>query len=133
MPTPLPVDPLAHLSQALTLRLRRHEVLVGNWAHADTPGYQARDFDFQQALAQATQGGAQGLALTHPQHLGRSGDSGVDLAYRMGVQPAIDGNTVDPDLERSHVLKNAFMAEASMQFLGAAFRARLSAITGQPS
>ncbi len=33
--------------QALTLRSRRAEVIAGNLANADTPGYKARDFDFK--------------------------------------------------------------------------------------
>jgi flagellar basal-body rod protein FlgB len=36
--------------QALTLRANRQQVLAGNIANADTPHYQARDFDFATAL-----------------------------------------------------------------------------------
>jgi flagellar basal-body rod protein FlgB len=53
--------------------------------------------------------------------------------YRVGVQPAKDGNTVDPDIERGHFVKNAFFTEAALNFLGSTLRSRMSAITGQPS
>jgi flagellar basal-body rod protein FlgB len=39
--------------EALALRAQRQQVLASNIANADTPSYQARDFDFGQALAQA--------------------------------------------------------------------------------
>ncbi|HXK55597.1 MAG TPA: flagellar basal body rod protein FlgB, partial [Gammaproteobacteria bacterium] len=38
--------------QALKLRSRRAEVLAGNIANADTPGYKARDFDFHKLIQQ---------------------------------------------------------------------------------
>ena len=39
--------------EALNLRARRQEVLSANIAHADTPGFKARDFDFNSTLTQA--------------------------------------------------------------------------------
>ena len=39
---------------ALQLRARRAEVLANNLANADTPGFKARDFDFQAILAGET-------------------------------------------------------------------------------
>jgi flagellar basal-body rod protein FlgB len=53
--------------------------------------------------------------------------------YRVPVQPAADGNTVDPDIERGHFVKNAMFTESALSFLGSTLRTRLSAITGQPS
>ena len=58
---------------------------------------------------------------------------GIKPLYRIPVQPAIDGNTVDPDLERGHFVKNSFFTESAISFLGSSLRSRLSAITGQPS
>ena len=37
--------------EALALRAQRMTVLANNIAHADTPGYQARDIDFKAVLA----------------------------------------------------------------------------------
>ena len=77
-----------------------------------------------------------GLATSHPDHLrGGLADQDVDhmALYRIPVQPSVDGNTVDPDLERGHFMKNAWMTEGTLSFLGSTIRTRLSAITGQPS
>ena len=60
--------------KTLDLLSERQKVLAGNIANADTPGYQARDFDFAQALAQARGGqGGETLAVTEPGHLSVSG------------------------------------------------------------
>ena len=37
-------------AQALTLRSERQRLIASNIANADTPGYQARDFDFAATL-----------------------------------------------------------------------------------
>ena len=46
------------LEQTVTFAQRRHELLAGNLANLDTPGYRARDLsvgDFQNALAESIQ------------------------------------------------------------------------------
>ncbi len=52
--------------EALALRAHRQQVLASNIANGDTPGYQARDFDFGKALASAyptAPAGSQGGSL----------------------------------------------------------------------
>ena len=41
------------LARTLTLHQRRHEVLTSNLANVETPGYRARELDFQDALREA--------------------------------------------------------------------------------
>jgi len=74
---------------------------------------------------------ARHVVLQSEARAGRVGQ-GVKVA-RVGVQPSLDGNTVDPDIERGNFVKNAFFTEAALSFLGSTLRTRLSAITGQPS
>jgi flagellar basal-body rod protein FlgB len=132
-------DSLRFGEAALRLRSLRQEMLTGNLVNADTPGYKARDIDFASELSRALSGGAGqgglGLSTTHSGHLpGRASQTGgIKPLYRIPVQPAIDGNTVDPDLERGHFVKNSFFTESAISFLGSSLRSRLSAITGQPS
>ena len=119
-------DELMFNAQALELRARRQEVLAANLANAETPGYKARDFDFGAALRAASgvpeAGAAQGplqLAATDARHL--RGDAGdglpVALKYRTPAQAAIDGNTVDPDLERTRFADNALRYDAALRML----------------
>jgi flagellar basal-body rod protein FlgB len=121
-------------AQALELLAQRQKVLAGNIANADTPGYQARDFDFAQALAQARGGtGAGALQATQAGHMGGGGAAPgqPDLQWRTPEQPSLDGNTVDLDRERARFADNALRYEATLRFINNDVRTMLSAITGQ--
>ncbi|WP_427911959.1 flagellar basal body rod protein FlgB [Ramlibacter sp. MMS24-I3-19] len=121
-------------AQALTLLAERQKVLAGNIANADTPGYQARDFDFAQALAAARAGnGVGGMQATNAAHLGAAGGTPGDpaLQWRTPEQPSLDGNTVDLDKERARFADNAMRYEATLRFINNDVRQMLSAITGQ--
>lgn len=131
-------DPLTFGETALKLRSFRHEVLSSNLVNADTPNYKARDIDFPSVLESKLKGIADptslGLDLTHEAHIAvpvRVG--GPNKMFRVPVQPSVDGNTVDPDIERGHFVKNSMFTESALSFLGSTLRTRLSAITGQPS
>jgi flagellar basal-body rod protein FlgB len=123
-------------ANALELLSQRQKVLAGNIANADTPGFQARDFDFAGALAQAKGEGA-GMATTARGHLNAGGapaSSGVptvQLEWRTPDQPALDGNTVDLDRERAAFADNSLRYEATLRFINHDVRTMLSAITGQ--
>lgn len=131
-------DPLTFGETALKLRSLRHELLSSNLVNADTPHYKARDIDFQSVLMQRMSGqtspSSVSLDVTHQGHIQMTSSmQSPQQMFRVGVQPSLDGNTVDPDIERGHFVKNAFFTEAALSFLGSTLRTRLSAITGQPS
>lgn len=102
----------AFVQSALSIRASRQEVLAANLANSDTPGFKARDLDFAEALRSAM-GGVNGgltLARTSARHLEGGVAGGLSdevLKYRSTVQPSLDGNTVDPDVERAHFAENA--------------------------
>ncbi len=122
---------------ALLLRSERSRVLAGNLANADTPNYKAQDFDFRQALENAT--GLQRAnapapaARTHAGHLpaGGLGSGSPVLQYRTAPQSSLDGNTVDMDLERANFADNTVRYEASLRFLNGQIRTLMLAINGQ--
>ena len=121
---------------ALKLRSQRTEVLAANLANADTPNYQARDIDFKSALAVATgeQKGGVHLATTSARHIGvaeGNGSSPAELKYRTPLAPALDGNTVDAQLEQASFAENSVRYQATLTFLNQKFRGLLTAITGQ--
>lgn len=122
-------------AQALKLRSQRTEVLASNLANADTPGYRARDVDFKAALAEAgSPNGGVHLATTSKGHIGTSGPVGnasPELKYRVPLAPAIDGNTVDAQLEQAAFAENTVRYQATLSFLSSKFRGLLTAITGQ--
>lgn len=131
---------------ALSLRSTRQEVLASNIANADTPNYKARDVDFASALkgALAKAGdAAPALKGTSPQHMAGKGvagaagskaaDSlpdGTPLLYRTPAQGAVDGNTVDMDLERNAFADNAIRYETAITLLNGQIKGMLAAIQG---
>ena len=119
-------------AQAMQLRSQRNEVLATNIANADTPGYKARDLDFNAVLRQ-TQSGGDGLRITHVRHLGVNGASPgqAQLMYRLATQPSQDGNTVDVQQEQAAFAENAVRYQASLEFLNSRIRGLLTAIKGQ--
>lgn len=126
------------LSQALNLRTQRHQVLASNIANADTPHYKARDFNFasamQNALAGRLEAGGIGLARTAPGHIAGGGGQGpADLKFRSDSQSAVDGNTVDMDVERAQITENALQYQILTQLIGDKFKGLRSALASTNS
>lgn len=123
------------LQKSLDLRAYRQQVLASNVANADTPNYKARDFDFSKELTRAVdaRGGKIELKATSPRHLQPKQDNplGVDLQYRSSVQPSIDGNTVDMDVERSQFTDNAIHYQFAVDRVSGKIKNMLTAIQGQ--
>ncbi|MBB6123808.1 flagellar basal-body rod protein FlgB [Sphingobium subterraneum] len=92
--------------KALELRSQRLNLLASNIANASTPGYKARDLDFDAALKTATQGqtsvdnAAQGA-----------------MGYRIPLQPSVDGNTVELSTEQTLFAENAVKYRTTLSFL----------------
>jgi len=117
---------------ALQLRARRAEVLANNLANADTPGFKARDFDFQAILAGETEKNtALGMSATHSAHLSGSIDADDSLKYRNPLQPSIDGNTVDAQTEQALFARNSLDYNATFEFLSGKFKGMRNAIRGE--
>jgi flagellar basal-body rod protein FlgB len=123
---------------ALRVRNQRQEILASNIANADTPNYKARDIDFKSAMSQALSGGASnsgGLNTTDSQQLNASPNQGwagnQEPLFRPVIQGAVDGNTVDMDVERNQFVDNSLRYEASITMMNGQIKKLLSAITGQ--
>ena len=132
--------------KALHLRAQRSEIIASNIANAYTPGYQARDIDFKSALSEAmgenraaVASGAN-LALrasSHGTSINESGqrisstnDVAASIKYRIPMQSALDGNTVETDREQAAFADNTVRYQATLQFLGGKFSSMKNAISG---
>jgi flagellar basal-body rod protein FlgB len=128
-------DSLSFQAQALTLRAERQRLIASNIANADTPGYQARDMNFAQALQQATSGMASAgtMQATQPGHMQPAGGPGGDanLQYALPSQTNLDRNTVDLDRERASFADNSLKYEAALRFINYDVKQQLDAIKGQ--
>ncbi|KQQ33446.1 flagellar biosynthesis protein FlgB [Duganella sp. Leaf126] len=121
---------------ALNLREKRQAVLASNIANADTPNYKARDIDFASAMKAAVDKATPTASLktTAPRHFanpptdgGVLGD-GTPLLYRGVVQGAVDGNTVDMDVERNQFADNAVRYEAGLTMINAQIKGMMNAL-----
>ena len=92
---------------ALTLRSERMGVIASNIANAATPGYKARDIDFNAAL-DARLAKARGAAII-------SGDA--QMLYRQPTMPSLDGNTVELNREQVAFAENAVAYSATLSFV----------------
>ncbi|GAL14336.1 flagellar basal-body rod protein FlgB [Vibrio astriarenae] len=107
---------------ALNLRAERSKVIAGNLANVDTPGFKARDYDFQAALAEVESRVQSGQSV---------GLSAQQLKYRNPYNNAIDGNTVELGVEQAMFAQNSMDFETSLTFLNMKFKGLSTAITGQ--
>ena len=118
------LDELLHFNhQALNLRAQRQQVLASNIANADTPGYKARDFDFKAALEAATAQPAPATGMS-------KAPAQPELLFRSTLQPSLDANSVDMDVERAQFAENVVHYEANITVLTHRIRMMLSAIQG---
>ena len=104
--------------QALAVRSQRMGVLASNIANASTPGYKAKDIDFQAALASAGTG---------------SIDSAIADAtlYRVPLQPSQDGNTVELATEQTAFAENAVAYQTTLAFLNGRINTITRALRGE--
>ncbi len=104
-------DTTAALKASMDLRFRRQELLAGNIANADTPGYTPRDLSFEGALAHAMGDEVvpPGFVRTHDAHLAGDGvESAADrVVERSDVTNTLDGNGVNLDLELARLADNS--------------------------
>jgi flagellar basal-body rod protein FlgB len=139
-------DTLNFQADALALRSERQRVIASNIANADTPGYQARDFDFASALRDATGQSSAGQSSLAPMKLqmstpsaGQMGRGGApagskeatDLNYASPAQTNLDSNSVDMDRERATFADNTVRYEATLRFINSQVKTLNTAITGQ--
>jgi flagellar basal-body rod protein FlgB len=90
---------------ALALRSQRLSMLASNIANAATPGYKARDIDFERALSLASRG----------QNVAEAAEGSA--AFRVPVTPSLDGNTVELSTEQTLFAENAVQYRTTLAFL----------------
>jgi flagellar basal-body rod protein FlgB len=114
-------DPtIGALNTSLNLRLLNQNVVSGNIANADTPGYKAKTVEFESALRDAL--GVNGelpMQETDPRHIVHRDTDSVDPEIYddpNGVE-SLDGNTVDRASEMAKLAENQLLYDASAEML----------------
>jgi flagellar basal-body rod protein FlgB len=97
------------IETSLDIAKKRHGLITGNIANLDTPGYRAKDVDFNDALKDALEGTSADLFRTHPRHFGSR------MSY---PEPSSSGtDSVDIDKEMSKLAENNLRYRTSVEVL----------------
>lgn len=117
--------------KAMQVRTERMEIIAGNLANANTPGYKAKDLDFQKVMQRAQFSREHNLVRTNENHLKGSMQGSGDVQFRIPNQPDTgDGNTVDVQLERNTFLDNNLRYQAGLEFLNGKIKGMKKALSG---
>jgi flagellar basal-body rod protein FlgB len=110
------------LGASLHLREIRNNVISSNIANAETPGYQAKKVDFEDALARALD--LEGMAPMQgaaPEHIavgpGAISRIKADVYENPDVDVNNDGNTVDMEREMTNLAENSITYKAAVQLI----------------
>ena len=123
--------------KALLIREQRAELIANNLANVDTPNFKARDLDFKSlvrdAIASRTNAsGGSGMQRTNEGHVSLGGpEAPGSLLYRVPMQPSLDGNTVDENIEMANFSRNSLDFQASLTFLQSSLRGLKTALRGE--
>lgn len=106
------------LERLVNFTLQRHRVLLSNLANSDTPGYRAKDLNFEALLREEKLK----LLKTHPVHLGqRHGEFSVQ-ERPLSEAPWLDENNVEEEAEMARITENAIVYQTALKLLNEKFR-----------
>ena len=112
---------IAALQKSLDLRAQKQQVIAGNIANAETPGYSARKLSFEdnlrKAISSPEMAGRKTNAKLFP--IGSSGISSVHgtITKQLSQNPYGDGNSVSVDDEMFDLAENQILFEAASQII----------------
>lgn len=125
------------LEQTITFAQRRHELLAGNLANLDTPGYRARDLsvaDFQTALAESVRNAEQPAAGGAHRAADRLAPVTRDDLYsgpREATEQVVfhDGSDVSLEQQVTEIAKNRHLHGLAIATMRSQFALLQAAIT----
>src|SRR6266487_1107559 len=114
-------DPvIGALNTSLNLRLVNQNVISGNIANADTPGYKAKKVEFESALRDALGISDELPAVrTNMKHINHESSDAVEPAIYEDPNGigSLDGNTVDRAAEMARMAENQILYDAATEML----------------
>jgi len=118
------------LTRALNYRSANHQVIAGNMANIDTPGYQPKELRFDQALEQAV--GKKNLKLKRTDQAHFPPSSGLDQdnfsLIKRQPKPG-DSAQSNLDQEMAKMMKNNLLYEASARLMAKKIQALRTVIS----
>jgi flagellar basal-body rod protein FlgB len=116
------------LEHSLNFSQRRHELLAGNLANMDTPGYQSRDLsvdDFHEALADSIS------ASSDPQSVSPTTRDEIAYGPRAATEQVVfhDGSDVSMEHQVTEMAKNQHLHSLAITTMRSQFALLRAAIT----
>ncbi len=109
-------------TRALDWCVRRHRVVSSNVVNRDTPGYRAKDVDFEKVMEQIGTEAEGVLTRTNPTHLpGLSGGASNVLTEKASAERP-DGNSVNLSEQMAHLVENNFTYQALLKHVNRKFQ-----------
>jgi flagellar basal-body rod protein FlgB len=110
------------LDTSMDMRQVRQNVISGNIANAETPGYKAKKMDFEEALSRALDIEGRGkMTTSHGEHfaVGQGPISRVtaDVYDNPDISTDNDLNTVDMEKEMTSLAENSVLYRAAVQLI----------------
>jgi len=91
------------------------ELISANIANADTPSFRAKDMDFQKVLSNVN---PSPMAATDVRHFDTGEiENANGIVFRVPYNSAVDGNTVEINVEQAKYGEAAAQYQATLQFL----------------
>lgn len=95
------------IQRSMDLEFKRHVLLTGNVANAETPNYKARELDFAGELQDAMGTKDHVMTTTNSMHMDLSGADQAHITLDNSGAIKSDGNNVDLDVEMGKISSNA--------------------------
>ena len=117
-----------YLESAISARAIKQDLIAGNIANADTPGYKPRDLDFETALSKKVAEEFRNKTTEQKLELAKTDSKMMDpvddfnpskptIYIRDGHLARNDGNSVDLDVETTELSKNNMMYNSVIEAL----------------
>lgn len=125
---------------AMTVKNQRLEIIAGNIANATTPGYKAKDLDFESLLRAAFDNQEEpfdiNAATTDRMHLSNAAsrdwrDTKSAEVFTVPLSPSLDGNTVEIGVEQARYGRAIADYQASLQFMESRISGLRKALRGE--
>jgi flagellar basal-body rod protein FlgB len=108
---------------SMSHRLKNTEVITGNIANAETPGYRAIGYDFEKQLQEVTDSESDlQMKTSNPMHFKgdgvlENGEIEPDVHVRPTESVGQDGNTVDLDDEMARLASNQLLYQSTVELV----------------
>lgn len=119
------------LSRTLDFRSANQQVISGNLANVDTPGFTPKQISFDSELQKAAGKAGISLKKTDPGHFSRDSDfNNTDFPLETMDPGEMGSSELNIDAEMAKMSQNNLLYEASVRLLSKKFQALRAAIEG---